>query len=88
MKRLFELDAARGDAKPGISYSWKGLETTAIDDTTADLFSDGELAERVRGARRRDETPAPDRGARAHRLPPLDRCRDRRLPRRGERPSR
>jgi hypothetical protein len=45
MKRAFELDAARGDAEPGISSSWKGLETTAIDGTTADLFRDDALAD-------------------------------------------
>jgi Insertion element 4 transposase N-terminal/Transposase DDE domain len=45
MKRAFELDAARGDAEPGTGAAWKGLETTAIDGTTADLFSNDELAD-------------------------------------------
>jgi Transposase DDE domain/Insertion element 4 transposase N-terminal len=45
MKRAFELDAARGDAELGIGAAWKGLETTAIDGTTADLFSNDDLAE-------------------------------------------
>ena len=45
MKRAFELDAARGDAGLGIGAAWKGLETTAIDGTTADLFSNDDLGE-------------------------------------------
>ncbi len=45
MKRVFELDAARGDAALGIGAAWKGLETTAIDGTTADLFSSDDLAD-------------------------------------------
>lgn len=45
MKRLFELDAARGDAELGIGATWKGLETTALDGTTADLFSNDDLAD-------------------------------------------
>ena len=45
MKRAFELDAARGDAELGIGAAWKGLETTAIDGTTADLFSNDGLAD-------------------------------------------
>jgi Insertion element 4 transposase N-terminal/Transposase DDE domain len=38
MKRLFELDAARGDAELGIGVLWKGLEVTALDGTTMELF--------------------------------------------------
>ena len=34
MRRLFELDAARSDADPGIARLWKGLEVTALDGTT------------------------------------------------------
>ena len=45
MKRVFELDAARSDADLGIGATWKGLETTAIDGTTADLFSNDDLAD-------------------------------------------
>ena len=45
MKRVFGLDAARSDADLGIGATWKGLETTAIDGTTADLFSNDDLAD-------------------------------------------
>lgn len=38
MRRLFELDAARGDAELGIAALWKGLEVTALDGTTMELF--------------------------------------------------
>src|ERR1022692_1672035 len=38
MRRLFELDAARSDADPGIARLWKGLEVTALDGTTMELF--------------------------------------------------
>jgi hypothetical protein len=44
MRRVFELDAARGDAEPGITVRWKGLEVTAIDGTTMELFRDDALA--------------------------------------------
>jgi hypothetical protein len=37
MRRLFELDAARSDAEPGIERLWKGLEVTALDGTTMEL---------------------------------------------------
>ena len=45
MRRIFEIDAARGDAELGISATWHGMETTAIDGTTIELFSEPELAE-------------------------------------------
>jgi len=44
MKRLFELDAACGDAEPGIARLWKGLEVTALDGTTMELFRNDVLA--------------------------------------------
>jgi hypothetical protein len=45
MKRLFELDAARGDAEPGIGSLWKGMEVTALDGTTMELFRNDVLAD-------------------------------------------
>src|SRR5438128_2685993 len=42
---LFELDAARSDAEPGIGSLWKGLETTALDGTTMELFRGDVLAD-------------------------------------------
>jgi hypothetical protein len=45
MKRLFELDAARADADLGIAQLWKGLEITALDGTTMELFRSTVLAE-------------------------------------------
>ena len=45
MRRIFEVDAARADADLGISATWHGMETTAIDGTTIELFSNDELAE-------------------------------------------
>jgi len=45
MRRLFELDAARGDAQLGIAALWKGLEVTALDGTTMELFRDAVLAD-------------------------------------------
>jgi hypothetical protein len=44
MKRVFELDAAVPDAELGIGLRWKGLEVTAIDGTTMELFRDDALA--------------------------------------------
>jgi hypothetical protein len=44
MKCLFELDAARGDADLGIERLWKGLEVTALDGTTMELFRNDVLA--------------------------------------------
>lgn len=38
MKRLFELDAAVSDAELGVAALWKGLEITALDGTTMELF--------------------------------------------------
>src|SRR6266704_583398 len=37
MQRVFELDAAVSDADLGIGLLWKGLEVTAIDETTKEL---------------------------------------------------
>lgn len=45
MRRIFEIDAARTDAEPGIGAAWHGLEATAIDGTTIELFNCDELAE-------------------------------------------
>jgi Insertion element 4 transposase N-terminal/Transposase DDE domain len=45
MRRLFELDAARTDLEPGIGAAWHGLETTGLDGTTIELFSNDELAD-------------------------------------------
>jgi len=45
MKLLFELDAARGDADLGIAQLWKGLEITALDGTTMELFRSAVLAD-------------------------------------------
>ncbi|MGH3238268.1 MAG: transposase domain-containing protein, partial [Streptosporangiaceae bacterium] len=45
MRRIFELDAARTDAELGIGAAWHGMETTAIDGTTIELFNNDELAE-------------------------------------------
>jgi hypothetical protein len=44
MRRIFEIDAARADADLGISAAWHEMETTAIDGTTIELFSNDELA--------------------------------------------
>ncbi len=44
MKRLFELDAARGDAGLGIAVLRKGLEVTALDGTTMELARNDVLA--------------------------------------------
>jgi hypothetical protein len=43
-RRAFELDAARTDTELGIGVAWHGMETTAFDGTTAELFSNDELA--------------------------------------------
>ncbi len=55
MKRVFELDAARGDAELGIAALWKGLEVTAMDGTTMELprndALDGEFGTPADGAR-------------------------------------
>src|SRR6266436_8226019 len=45
MRRIFEIDAARGDAELGITAAWHGMETTAIDGTTIELFNDPDLVE-------------------------------------------
>jgi hypothetical protein len=44
MRKIFELDAARGDAELGITVLWKGLEVTAIDGTTMELARNDALA--------------------------------------------
>ena len=44
MRRIFELDAARGDAELGLTALWKGLEVTAIDGTTMELSRSDALA--------------------------------------------
>jgi hypothetical protein len=45
MRRIFQIDAARTDAELGAAATWHGMETTAIDGTTIELFSNEELAE-------------------------------------------
>ena len=45
MRRIFELDAARTDLELGIGATWHGMETTGMDGTTIELFSNDELAE-------------------------------------------
>jgi hypothetical protein len=45
MRRLFELDAGRTDADLGIGALWHGMETTAFDGTTAELFACEVLAD-------------------------------------------
>ena len=44
MRRIFEIDAARSDADLGARAAWHEMETTAIDGTTIELFSNDELA--------------------------------------------
>ena len=44
MRKIFELDAGRGDAELGITALWKGLEVTAIDGTTMELARNDALA--------------------------------------------
>jgi DDE family transposase/transposase IS4-like protein len=44
MRRIFEIDAACGDIELGIIAAWHGMEVTAIDGTTVELFNDPELA--------------------------------------------
>ena len=44
MRRIFEIDAARSDADLGAGAAWHEMETTAIDGTTIELFSNDELA--------------------------------------------
>jgi Insertion element 4 transposase N-terminal len=84
MKRVFELDAAVTDADLGIALLWKGMEVTAIDGTTTELARNGVLE----GEFGRRPPAAAGHRARPHRDLPLDRGRDRRLPRRRERPGR
>jgi hypothetical protein len=45
IRRIFQIDAARTDAELGARVAWHGMETTAIDGTTMELFSNDELAE-------------------------------------------
>ena len=45
MRWAFELDAARTDIDLGIGATWHGMETTSFDGTTAELFSNDDLAE-------------------------------------------
>jgi hypothetical protein len=44
VRRVFELDAERGDAELGLTALWKGLEVTALDGTTMDLSRNDALA--------------------------------------------
>ena len=86
MQRLFELDAAVADADLGIGLLWKGLEVTAIDDTTMELARNGVLGGEF-GTPATAPAAAAGHRPRPHRGLPLDRRRDRRLPRRRERPG-
>ena len=88
MRRVFELDAAVGDADLGIGLLWKGLEVTALDGTTMELARNDVLAGEFGVPAERRPAAAAGRGARPHRQLPLDRRGNRRLPRRGERPGR
>ena len=88
MRRAFELDAARTDVELGIGATWHEMETTSFDGTTAELFSNDVLADAFGVPTGGPRTQGPHRRARPDRIPPLDRGRHRRLPRRGERPGR
>jgi hypothetical protein len=44
VRRVFELDAQRGDADLGLTALWKGLEVTALDGTTMELARNAALA--------------------------------------------
>ena len=44
MRKVFEMDAARGDAELGLEALWKGLEVTALDGTTMELARNDVLA--------------------------------------------
>ena len=44
LRRLFEIDAATGDAELGLSALWHGLEVTAFDGTTLELDRNDALA--------------------------------------------
>ncbi len=44
MRKIFELDAARADVVPGAGSTAFGMELTAFDGTTAEVFSNDELA--------------------------------------------
>jgi hypothetical protein len=56
MRKVFELDAARGDAELGLEVLWKGLEVTALDGTTMELARNDVLA-REFGSSREDGRP-------------------------------
>ncbi len=45
MRKISELDAARADVVPGAGATAFGMELTAFDGTTAEMFSNDELAE-------------------------------------------
>ena len=44
VRRVFEIDAERGDAELGLTALWHGLEVTAIDGTTLELDRSDVLA--------------------------------------------
>ena len=44
LRRLFEIDAERGDAELGLTALWHGLEVTAMDGTTMELARNDALA--------------------------------------------
>jgi hypothetical protein len=45
MRHIFELDAARTDLQLGIGATWHEMETTGMDGTTLELFSNDELTD-------------------------------------------
>lgn len=45
MRRVFDIDAARTDVDLGIGGAWHGMQTTAIDGTTIEVFRNDELVE-------------------------------------------
>ncbi len=45
MRKIFQADAARTDLELGIGATWHGMETTGIDGTTIEVFSNDELAQ-------------------------------------------
>jgi hypothetical protein len=45
MRKIFEPGAARTDVAPSAGSTWFGMETTASGGTTAEVFSNGELAQ-------------------------------------------
>jgi hypothetical protein len=87
MRRIFEIDAARSDIELGIGADWHGMETTAFDGTTVELFNDPVLAEEFGVPSRGNKPKAVDRRLCPHRVPAVDFRGRQRLPRQRERPG-